>query len=178
MPDALPPRRDQSDPDTWRLARHEAGHAVAAVALRRPFDHVTIRPPDRRYRGMLVGHRTRPAPLAGAVVLLAGSIAAEENPDRAVVLDHFARGGRHDLRIVESLGRSDACIELLVRRAWRIVHGTHGEAVAAVATALVAHPEQRLNHQQVVDIVKDNRPGGLSWLLQRSTEQLAEEDVA
>jgi hypothetical protein len=174
---AGPPRRDPDDPATWSLARHEAGHAVAAVALGRSFRHVTLRPVDSRFRGVLVGHRMQPRPLAGLVVQIAGCLAIPDDSE-ALSVDYaalYCGRGRFDLENIAeySDGLPHASLTQLARRAWRIVRGTHAPSVAAVAEALVDHPEQTLTHHDVRTIVDDHQPGGLLHLLKETRAAVA-----
>lgn len=176
----LPPLRDRDDPGWHRTARHEAGHAAAAVAMGRMFDHVTLRPHNPRYRGALIGHRMQPRPLGGVVVLLAGPMAipTDDELDDTDFADLLCTRGYYDAltAISHTDGMSPDGLHGLARRAGRIVRDTHAESVRAVAAALLAHPEQRLTHREVAALVEDHQPGGLEHLLRQHQADLDAQD--
>jgi len=133
-----------------RVAYHEAGHAVAAALLRRPFRYITIRP-----NGKLKGHmawsmtrerKRRTPPLVQAVVALAGPIAEARHKRR--LFTNLIRGTDEELIFGSGLSRA-----MLVRALESAIHvvAFFWREIRAVARAL--QQDRTLNELAVVKLM-------------------------
>lgn len=144
-------RRDPGAAWTWRAALHESAHAVVLVALGLPLHDVVLSWPPTgssvaRYRA-----DARPLPLIVAALAgpVAEAMATGDDPGRVL-----RTSGRSDLARVAGHGIHPDAAAVLARHAYQLVC-RHADAVIAVAAALVAHPQQRLTYQQIVDLVDE-----------------------
>lgn len=166
--------RDPTGPNTWRLACHEAGHAVAEIALNREFHYVTL-VPTKEWAGAVVGVRPLHRPLGGIVTKLAGPLSEVVHAGSSLA-EAICVAGHIDTRGVFDRGDGLApdAFYSIIRRTMRIVRDTHRHSVLAVATALL-QPPQRLTHDQVAAIVEDHQPGGLAWLIRETENAVAQQ---
>lgn len=169
--------RDPAEPTTWRIALHEAGHAVCLSLYRLPFTQVHLTHPCTG--GGAVAYSVagaRAKPLAFIVTALAGSIAAAGHTGTDP-LDMLRGCGSLDLDTADqySDGLDTVAVYRLVKRAEKIVLDTHRDAVHATARALL-EPPQMLTAAQVAELVDDHHPSGLGYLLRQVRQQLSHDD--
>lgn len=150
-PIPVPTGRDRDgltdeDRELLETAVHEAGHAVAAVALGGRISHGYVLPLSRRtgeitgqvvMDGMPVGDAT--AEIAFAGPLAQARFRAGGHPPSQVMSAVLASAGRLDRRMCDSAGRDGSSVTGLIDRCW--------PAVITVAKALVSTGEIR--HEDV-----------------------------
>lgn len=178
----LPARRDPTDPEWVQVARHEAGHAVAAIETGTPFAAVTLRPPTRLHlRGALLGPQHRSA-WTSTTIRLAGPIAGWLLAPGGRDDDHLEHGSPFDLGRsldairaagVEPLNPESVCAAIGVQVA-ALVLGEWRATIEHLAAELLHHPRQSLTRAEVERIM-DWTPGyGLNWLLDDQRERLTQ----
>lgn len=171
---------ERASPTLFRIAVHEAGHAVAAATLGVPFAHVTLAVLDDEDRDLDGPHVWQPegatriwmrgGPLRdrgtrvtnrfrAIVVRLAGPVAESDWSGHPLV-DVFAEGGAYDLENAASIAKKLASgpgggarvLGAALARTGAIMRvGPARSAVLRVAMAL--HQRGRLEHDEVIALV-------------------------